>query len=225
MYKFTYIDHQSGVGNCFSSYGSEVHSIMERYSKGELKLENLLDVFEWEFDAAVPEPFPQSAFCKNMRDLYYEQGVAFFKNFKGYSGVKILEVEKSFDYEFDDWIYTGVIDLILEDEDGKLILQDYKSKGAFKSKKEQAEYARQLYLYSLFVKEKYGKFPDILRFLMFRKNKTVDIPFKETECSEAIEWAKDTVKQIRNCWDFYPSCEEFFGKNLCNHREYCTNKI
>lgn len=231
-YKLTYIDHQKGIGNCFSSYGTEIHSLMERYANGEIELWDLADVYEWEFDAAVPEEFPPSDFCKDkngkkitMRELYYQQGLDFLKNFPGYDELKILEVESNFDVEIDDWIFTGVIDLVLEDKDGNLIIQDYKSKSSFKSKKEQSEYARQLYLYSLYIKEKYEKNPKLLRFMMFRKNQVVDIPFKEESLQEAVNWAKNTVQEIRDCWDFSPKCDEFFSEHLCNHREYCDNKI
>lgn len=224
-YKLTYIDHCKGIGNCFSSYGSHVHSIMERYAKGELNLWDLPSVYEWEFDSAVPESFPKSRFCKDMRKLYYEQGLTFLNNFSGYDEIDILGVEETFEYPIDDWIFTGVIDLIIRDKDGKLIVQDYKSKSAFKNKAEQAEYARQLYLYSLYVKEKYGKYPDLLRFVMFRKENIIDIPFNAAGADEAVGWAKETVKKIRECEDFSPSCEEFFAENLCNHREYCINRI
>ena len=156
----TYIDHKKGIGNCFSSYGLEVHSIMERYAKGELTLWDLVGIYEWEFDAAVPEKFPSTKYCKDMRKLYYDQGLEYLKNFAGYDDRKILEVESQFDYEIDDWTFNGVIDLVFEDKDGKLIIQDYKSKSSFKNKREQAEYARQLYLYALFVKKKYGRYPD-----------------------------------------------------------------
>ena len=109
------------------------------------------------------------------------------------------------------------------DED--IPIQDYKSKSSFKNKREQAEYARQLYLYALFVKKKYGRYPDILRFMMFRKNMSIDIPFNESDLNEALSWARETVKEIRECWDFTPTCDEFFSENLCNHREYCESKI
>lgn len=224
-YKLTYIDHKKGVGNCFSSYGTEIHSLMERYAKGKLDLWNLVDTYKWEFDAAVPEAFPSFEFCKNMKELYYKQGLEYLKNFPGYADRKILEVETAFDLDIDDWTFTGIIDLVFEDKDGRLIIQDYKSKSSFKNKKEQAEYARQLYLYALYIKEKYGRYPDVLRFMMFRKNTVVDIPFNETSLSEALGWAKDTVKEIRECWSFPPKCEEFYSQNLCNHREYCDNKI
>lgn len=224
MFRKTYIEHIKGVGNCFSSYGSELHSIMERLAKGELSLENIVDVYDWEFDAAVPEDFPDSKFCPNMRELYYKQGRNFLQNCSGFGDKKVLEVEAKFDMPIDDWIFNGIIDLVYEDNEGRLVLQDYKSKSSFKSKKEQAEYARQLYLYSLYIKEKYGKYPDLLRFSMFRKNTIVDIPFSESSLAEALEWACNTVKEIRSCWDYTPNCEDFFCNNLCNHRDTCEFK-
>jgi len=224
-YWLTYIEHQKGVGNCFSSYGTEVHSLMERYAKNELSLWDLASTYEWEFESAVPEEFPSLPFCANLKELYYEQGLNYLRNFGGYPKYKILEVEKQFDIDIDDWTFNGVIDLVYEDEQGRLIVHDYKSKSSFKSKAEQKEYARQLYLYSLHIKEKYGRYPDILRFMMFRKETPVALPFKMYGLTEAVHWAKNTVQSIRNCWDFSPSCEEFFGNNLCNHRESCEHKI
>ncbi len=197
---------------------------MERYANRSIDLWDLADVYEWEFDTAVPEEFPSTPKCKDMRGLYYKQGLEYLSNFPGYDDKKILGVEKKFDYEIDDWIFNGIIDLIMEDEEGRLIIQDYKSKSAFKSKKEQAEYARQLYLYSLYVKREYGKYPDLLRFVMFRKGITVDIPFDETKLQEALAWARETVKEIRECWVYDASPDDFYCQHLCDHREHCEFK-
>lgn len=224
-YKLTYIDHKKGIGNCFSSYGSEIHSLMERYAKGEIDLWDLVDVYKWEFDTSVPEKFPTSEYCKDMRELYYQQGINFLSSFNGYPECKVLEVESSFDIDIDDWTFTGVIDLVYEDKNGELVIQDYKSKSKFKNKKERDEYARQLYLYALYIKDKYGKYPDKLRFMMFRKQIIVDIPFSIEGLEEAVNWAKTTVKDIRECIDFSPNCEEFYSEHLCNHRMYCQEKI
>ena len=160
-----------------------------------------------------------------MRGLYYEQGLNYLRNFGGYPKYKILGVESQFDIAIDDWVFNGIIDLVYEDEQGRLVVHDYKSKSSFKNKAEQKKYARQLYLYSLHIKEKYGKYPDLLRFMMFRKETSVDIPFKTDDLNEAVNWAKNTVKAIRTCWDYSPSCEEFFGNYLCNHRKDCEHKI
>jgi len=198
---------------------------MERYAKGELELMNLVDVYEWEFDTQVPEEFPNTPFCPDMRQLYYNQGTEFLSNFEGYDGKKILEVESKFEYDIDDWVFNGIIDLVYEDENGKLVILDYKSKSGFKSKAEQAKYARQLYLYAEFIKMKYGKYPDLMKFYMFRKNNIIDIPVNKDKIEEATRWAKNIVSEIRNEKIFEPYCEEFYSENLCNHREYCDLRI
>lgn len=95
---------------------------MERYAKGELTLWDLVGIYEWEFDAAVPEKFPSTKYCKDMRKLYYDQGLEYLKNFAGYDDRKILEVESQFDYEIDDWTFNGVIDLVFEDKDVVAVL-------------------------------------------------------------------------------------------------------
>lgn len=223
-YKLTYIDKQKGIGNAFASYGTEIHSLMERYAKGEIELWDLASTFEWEFDAAVPEKFPWNKYV-DLHDSYYKQGIDFLNSFSGYEGLQLLGVEDDFDLEIDDWIFNGIVDLIFIDKDGKLIIRDYKSKASFKNAEEQKEYARQLYLYAMHVKDKFGKYPDELQFLMFRKQKTVKIPFDLDALNEAVAWAKDTVKEIRECFDYPPSCDDFYSKNLCNHREYCDLKI
>jgi hypothetical protein len=224
-YKLTYIDKDKGDGNAFSSYGSFVHSLMERYTKGTIDLWDLPTTFKLEFDSAVPEPFPSTLYCPNMKTLYYAQGLEFLETFKGYENRKILDIEEKFEQAIDTWSLVGVIDLVFEDETGRLVIEDYKSKSSFKNKSEIKKYARQLYLYSIYVKEKYGKYPDVLRFTLFRKKTYVDILFDEKGLEEAINWAKDTVNEIRECWVFSPTCEEFFSQHLCNHRHHCKSKL
>ena len=223
-YKLTYIDHIKGCENAFALYGSLVHSIMERYAKGNIELWDLSDVYKTEFDEQVNLPFPNSVYCKDMKHLYYSQGLDFLETFPGYEKYKILEVETEFELPIEDWIFTGIMDLLYEDENGRLILLDYKSKSGFKNKEEKHKYARQLYLYCLYIKEKYGKYPDLMIFWTFRKKKQIEIPFNEDDLLEALNWAKFTVKKIRECKDFSPCCDEFFGNELCNHRKTCKLK-
>ena len=222
-FKLRYIDHLAGIGNAFASYGTFVHSLMERYAKGELEIWDMPNVYEWEFDSAVPEKFPYNKYVV-LRDSYYKQGLEYLKSFQGYDDYKILGVEENFEIKIDDWVFVGIIDLVFEDKDGKLIIRDYKSKASFKDAKEQRDYARQLYLYSLYIKDKFGKYADELQFSMFRKQKIVPIQFDKNDLNEAKEWAKKTVRIIREAFDYPPTCDDFYADNLCNHRKYCKLK-
>lgn len=224
-WKLKYIERQNGIGNAFSSYGTFVHELMEKYAKGEAELWDLPQLYEWGFEAAIPEKFPFNKHV-DLHDSYYSQGLEFLKTFQGYDKYKIHGVEQVFECKVDDWVFTGIIDLLFEDEEGKLIIRDYKSKASFKNEDEKREYARQLYLYSMYVKEKFGRFPDELQFLMFRKQRTPTvIKFNEADYEEALWWAKNTVDVIRRATDYPPRCEQFYADNLCNHREYCENRI
>lgn len=219
-----YIEHKAGIGNAFASFGTFVHGLMEQYAKGEAELWDLPQMYEWQFDTAVPEKFPYNKYV-DLRDSYYSQGLNFLKTFEGYEGMEILGVEEEFNIDIDDWQFNGFIDLVFKDKDGRLIIRDYKSKASFKNDEEKYKYARQLYLYSLYVKEKYGRYPDELQFLMFRKQKDpVRIPFNHDDLNEAIQWARDTVCIIRKAFDYPAQCDDFYGENLCNHREYCPLK-
>lgn len=220
-----YIEHKAGIGNAFASFGTFVHELMEQYAKGEVELWDLPQIYEWQFCTAVPEKFPHNKYA-DLRSKYYQQGLDFLKQFKGYDSYKILGVEEEFVLNISDWQFTGVIDLIFEDEDGRLIIRDYKSKASFKNAAERSKYARQLYLYSLYVKEKYGKYPDELQFLTFRTSQEpIRIEFSEQDLDEAVTWAKETVLIIRNAFDYPAQCDDFYANNLCNHRMYCTLKI
>ena len=220
-----YIEHKPGIGNAFSSYGTFVHGLMEQYAKGEIALDDLPSIYAWQFDTAVPEKFPYNKYA-DLRNSYYRQGLSFLSSFKGYDKYQILGAEDSFDLPIDDWKFTGIVDLVFIDENERLIIRDYKSKASFKNPNEQHSYARQLYLYSLYIKEKYGKYPDELQFLMFRKQtEPLRINFKEEDLHEAVDWARDTVRIIRNAFDYPARCEEFYSQNLCNHREYCPLRI
>lgn len=220
-----YIENKPGIGNAFSSFGTLVHSLMEQYAKGEVEVWDLPKLYEWQFESAVPEKFPYNKYV-DLRESYYSQGMNFLRNFSGYDKCKILGVEEKFEVPIDDWRFVGIIDLIFEDEYGNLIIRDYKSKASFKNDAERHKYARQLYLYSLHVKENYGRYPDELQFLMFRKHDApLQIRFSEEDLNEAVKWAKETVRDIRSAFDYPPTCDEFYGQNLCNYRDQCEMKI
>jgi hypothetical protein len=113
-----------------------------------------------------------------------------------------------------------VIDLAYRDKNG-IVVQDWKSKSKFKNKAEQLEFARQPFSYGLHIKQKFKESPTLLRFYMFRKQEMVDIPFTEAGFTEATDWIRSTVKEIRECEEWPATQDQFFCENLCNFRETC----
>lgn len=226
-YYLRYISGKKGKSNAFAEYGVFVHKILEDYENGELSIDQLKDVYEFGFDTEITLPFPK--FKMDLKELYYRQGLEYFSLFKGWDDkYDILAAEKEFSMPLitsEDWEFQGIIDLILREKTtNKLVIVDHKSKSAFKSKAEESEYARQLYLYAEYVKNEYGEYPYKMVFNMFRKRNEVEFEFNEDEKDKAITWAIKTVHAIKNAFDYPPQCEEFYGNNLCNHRDYCEFK-
>lgn len=218
-----YIEGKPDTGSSFASYGTLIHSIMERFARGELKKEELVDVFEWEFPFALSgHKFPPNKYA-DLEMNYFLQGVEFLSSFEGFDGLKILGVEQEFDVQVDDWLLRGFIDLTYETADGQLVIRDWKSATKW-SKKDLAEHARQLYLYSLWVKEKYGRFPDMLQFYHFRDHKTSDIPFNQNDFEKALDWARQTVDEIRNAWVYDAKPDYYWCHYICGARDNCEEK-
>ncbi len=211
--------HEVGDDNLFASYGILVHSILERYAKGELQINLLVDEFKAGFELEITEPIMM--FGKDLTQSYYEKGISFFSNFKGFWGFKPLESEYRFEVALGHNTFVGVIDLIAQDDDGNLIIVDHKSSSKF-SKKELKSKSKQLYLYSKAIYEKYGKFPKQLWFNHFKNEHIEKIDFDIDFYNETIKWALNTMKEIEACLEFSPNnSDKFFCGYLCDYRNNC----
>ena len=224
--------------NAFAQWGSLGHSIFERYANGKLELFELGSVYENEYRGAVTAPFPPNKFV-DLGESYFEKGKHYFENFDGFPDEwEILDSEKEIRLNIDGYEFMGFIDLIVRDKKtGEYIIVDHKSKSKFKDQVERGEYARQLYLYSIFIKDKYGKYPSKLFFNMFRAENTVIIPFDEEELNRTVYWLKDTVESIKKDEKFDDKItilfrkkkkplkdfkkDDFYCNELCSVRSYC----
>lgn len=207
--------------NAFAEYGTFVHSLLERYERGELEVYELSRAFTDGYREVVPSPFPESPYT-DMESLFYNNALDFFDSFDGLDDYKILGVEEEFlEPVTDEIVLHGFIDLVMEAPDGKLIIRDWKSKAGFTSRRERREYARQLYLYSLHVRRKTGRYPDLLQFYHFRKQLPTDIPFRDGDYHEALDWVKRTVSEISRCAQWDASYNEWFCSHLCEYRNSC----
>lgn len=238
---WTYIDKKPQVQNAFAEWGSFGHSLLEQYFKGEKEFYELSQAYVNGYDESVKLPLPPNAYV-DLSERYFDAGKNYFDNFDGLPDqYKVLEVETKIKLTIYGYPFVGFADLIIEDMgDGGIIVVDHKSKSKFSNKTEQDEYARQLYLYSLYVRDKYGVWPKELRFNMFRAGEEVIIPFLERDLNKAVEWFTKTIEAICS----YDSDEnfpdkiaieyeakkkdikkfkrdDFFCNELCGVREHC----
>ena len=220
MFKMTYIDCLGQEENTFAQFGTFGHSLLEQYFNNKLEFFELSQIYEEKYRDNVKLKFPPNAYV-NLNETYYKAGREYFDNFEGfYNDCEVLGIEEEIRIKIGEYDFLGYIDLILKSKDG-IIIVDHKSKSKFKSKKEKRDYLRQLYLYSIYVYEKFGEYPIKLIFNMFRNNTIIEEPFNIEALEEAKKWCLDSIAKIYNDTEFATKSDDFFCNWLCSTRSNC----
>lgn len=225
-YRFylTYIDKAPKKDRFFSDYGSFVHSIIEKYLRGELKREDLVTYYILNFREQVKTKAPTQQVFKN----YFEQGIDYFMEIPSPKTTPI-GVEKDIEFFLNGKKFVGFIDVVSKDED-EINIVDHKSrnlKPRGKSKKptltdkELDKYLRQLYIYSIPIKEEFGVYPKNLIFNCFRTRKLIVEPFSEETLETVKNWATSLIETIREESDWEPNIDDFKCKNICSVSDSC----
>ena len=208
--------------NAFAEYGILCHELLDKYAKDELCDFELAAEYEARYADVVVHNFPP--FPKTYPEATYNKGLEYFKSFTGFGDeYEILDSEVEFTTTIAGHLFKGVVDLILRRVDnGELVIVDHKSKSASGMKKDFPTYIKQLYLYSVYVKEKYGQYPSLLRFNVFKEKQYFDEVFSETKLQEVIAWLDNIVMliEMEDEWEPTPP-GEYFCKWICGYSEYC----
>lgn len=211
-----------------------MHSLYERFYKGQLDFFDVCNEYEDKYNLNITLKFPKNAYA-DLNKKYYQSGLNALETFDDIpENYEVLDIECKIDTLINDIRFIGYADLIIRNKDTQdIIIVDHKSKAKFSSKAEQKKYARQLYLYSIYVKEHFGKYPTYLVFNMFRVGQIVKIDFKKSDLEEAISWFTNTVSEIYFDLEFIDKHEivgkdlltfakqDFFCNELCGVRKYC----
>ena len=208
-YYLRYVEDQKEEANVYAMFGSFVHSILERYFKGDLYAFELADVFENEYSQNVTKKFQ----FYNVYKAFYNKTLNYLTTFDGIDG-EIVGVEEKLEGKFGDYDFIGYADLIMRDDKG-LFIVDHKSHGAFKSETERTEYFRQLYLYAECIKQKYGEYPYKLVFNMFRVPKMETTLFDLEQSKNSVEWFENSVDKILANTDWDCKVDKGYCSNLC----------
>ena len=224
--------------NAFAQWGKLGHSLFERYVNGEIELYEMGEIYEKEYDEKVTLKFPPNKYV-DLGESYHDKGKEYFENWEEFpDNWELIESEREIHLDIEGNTFIGFIDLIVKDKNtGRYIVVDHKSKSKFKDEKEKEEYARQLYLYALYIKAEYGEFPSHLIFNMFRANDVVTIEFDHEALEKAVEWFKTTIEKIKKDDKFDDKIvisrrkkglpmkgfkkDDFFCNFLCSTRRFC----
>lgn len=239
MFKLQYMDVLDKEQNAFAEWGSLCHYILEQFFRNEKLLFELTDAYISEYSSYVKHPFPPNKY-KDLNESYYEAGIDYFSNFSGtLPDCDVIGVEQEIHLNFGGYQFVGYIDLILQDkQDHEYIIMDHKSKSGFKNDEELSHYLLQLYLYSQYIYETYGKYPKQLIFNMFRAGKLVQCPFVKNDFDKAIEWFISSIQAIYNDEVFKDKIameyekknkplsdfkkNDYFCNHLCSVGKYCN---
>jgi len=209
----------------FSSYGSFIHSILERINKGQLPARHALAHYLSEYPGSVGGDAPS----EKVKLGYFQDGLRYFSALQQLPD-RVISVEEKVEFSLDGRRFQGFVDLVRETPGGLLVVEDNKSRKLkprsnrakpTKTDQELDEYLRQLYLYSIPVFEKLGKYPDLLCFNCFRDQIRIEEPFRPEALEEAKQWALDTISEIFAEEEFPPDIDYFRCRYLCDYKEHC----
>lgn len=217
------------VGNGFAEQGSLVHDLIDKWAKGELSKDELAGEYECRYPLEVVTPFPAILASKGYDESTFLKGLDYFLTFDEFRAYEIIDTETQYITDLNGRKFTGIIDMLVKDKKtGDLIIIDHKSKSLSSFRKAEKSMYRQLYMYSKFVYEKYGKWPDKLMFNLFKENGTKkSIFFKQEEYDETMRWATDIIEKIESYdtldWLQSKETKDFYCLNLCDMRKGCYN--
>ena len=217
----------------FSEYGSLMHSILEKYYKGETPVFLLADEWRDRYEQEVivsPPPFPKGFGEKN-----YDAAINYLENFEGVpDGFEVISVEKKFVIEIGGYKVSGIADLVIGNpETNEVVIIDHKTKSAASMKKEYQLYRKQLYLYAIWYHEETGSWPTKLSFNMVKEGKSIDEDFDESMVEETKQWFIDGIHEIEECdiFENWTTCitdeeynkakEPYFCKWICSVNPSC----
>ena len=219
-FKFQYIDEIEVPQNKYMALGSDVHLIAEKFSE---KFEDNLD------DVDIENELLKIAFEENigydLTDHIDNLGSFFTRAFVENDYKLFCQEEYIIDEENR---FSGICDIILEDENGELIVIDYKtSKSSSFSK-----YRLELCYYKLLVENVFGK-PVSRVGIFFTKNgrlRLLDVCDEENkryylnndEIQEAIDTLHKVRKDINN--EKFPAKKQFLCK-YCTYKELCDEYL
>lgn len=216
-----FLKYEMGMGtektnDSYARYGTMVHEICEKMCNGGYLF---LDEAEEEYI----QGYPNAGLLPSQHDGYYEQGLQgirnaweFFEDFR----IQTIGAEVKFNVKpFEDIPkYFGFIDLVYRDENGSLVVKDYKTSKVYDEK----TLAKQIqpYFYAEACLAMYGELPKYFEFDFIRFGEKRTIVTDETFLKFNRVRMQGIWKQIANR-NLKSNWSPFFCENFCSGRSSC----
>lgn len=227
---------QEETSNAFAERGSLIHDLLDQWAKKILTKEDMIAEYERRYSEEVKTAWPRKLAAQGYAQKAYDTGIQFLESFDEFDGYEVLSAEEAFkvDLPLTDGTtrpFAGIIDMMLKEKSsGDLIICDHKSKSLQSFRKSEDEMYRQQFLYSTYVKLKYGKYPDRLLFHLF--NEAGCKPqrlFSLDEYDSTIAWASKQIKSMEDSsvldWLMCKEKADYFCWEICSARRECPNGV
>ena len=221
-WKMHYIDKLEEDQNYYAEYGTAVHQVLEGWAKGEIPDFAMAEEWEEIYEEHVlhaPPPYPKGQAEKN-----YNLAKDYFEHFDGFGDqYSVVSAEEKFEVEVEGYIIRGLADLVLQDKnDGEYVIIDHKTKSTKTMANDFDTYVHQLYIYAMYVHQKFGKYPKKMAFNLIKDK---DIPFEEEFSMAGLErtkrWIVDTIEKIKQSKEWIAGGSPFFCQFICGYRYSC----
>ena len=213
------------VDNCFSQAGTLAHQILADWAQGKITKGEMCLQWIKRFPVEVTAEFPRYLAAKGYGSKLFDSVLRYFEGFDGFPDYEIVGVEQEFTSMLAGERFVGVIDLILRDKaTGGLMIVDHKSASLSTFRKSKDKMYRQLLLYSKYVADNYGAFPEKLAFNLFKEGVMDVRPFTSEDYMAARLWAEKLIIEMKEkeLTDWFETKPEFFNcTNLCSCRHEC----
>lgn len=214
----------------FSDYGSFMHEIIAERLKEGTPSDDLIIKYLGEFRKKVLGEAPNAKIFEG----YLDRGAEYIGNLEDeLKGLVPLAIEERYTFDLGGRRFVGIVDMVARNKDGELCLVDHKSHQLkarshrdppTKADEELDQYLRQLYIYSIPVKEKFGEYPKWLIFNCFRNDWTERVikePFVMEGFEAAKKWALDSIEQIRQEEEWEADVEFWKCSHICGLNDRC----
>ena len=225
---YIYGEHEKPM--FFSDYGSFMHELIAEHLESGTPSDDLVIKFLKDFRKSVKGEAPN----EKIFEKYFDRGAEYLSQIDtDLERWKPLAIEERYNFSLGGRKFVGIVDMVCETDDGDLVILDHKShqlkprsgrKKPTKGDAELDEYLRQLYLYCIPVKQKFGRFPKWLVFNCFRnddKTRFIIEPFDEERFEEAKRWALDSIERIRQEEEWSADAEYWKCHHICGLSDQC----
>lgn len=223
------IDKVEQLSNGFAEQGTLIHDLLDLWAKGELTKRQLPEEYARRYPDEVVTKFPRMLTAKGYAEKAFNLGLEYFETFDEFAGYTVLNAEEKFRTEIAGRPFVGVIDMILKDDvTDELIVLDHKSKSWSAFRKNEDEMYRQQLIYSKYVYEKYGQWPDRMMFNLFKEHgDKAERPFTMEAYEKTMLWAEEQIEKMENFelldWLETKPEGDFFCHEICSCRRDCHN--